>query len=542
MRAFPRMQPRRGRNTSAVETISDFSGGLNSADSQFAMQSKFAPVLDNLLVHETYSLMSRFGTCEFSTIPTTIVNITAFNKALIAFCTDGTIYKIDASGTATVIWNETIANALPDNPTGWGATEHIDFEEVSDVLFCTNGADKPVQVDTDFNVTYIADLASGSNINVPIARFVASANDYLVMADGLELYISARRTYSTFVGDADPNDATTFNVGTHVSGGASGITGLAAFRNKLIVFLGTSFAVITLGEYDNEFHIPRVSDTVKDLGLPTNRAMFNTDEDFVFLSNAGVDRLSQSLLGDRFETKPAASQIENIMLRTLPKLDTDKTFVTVDKINQQVFFFLHSADSDPLVFAMSFKARNFSKTAWCSIKGWDDFTAGCSGIDNRTFFVKENKIYQYGNDAYDGEEYTTDFMADAETEGNPITIDWELPWIDAGSRLRMKRLKRVAVDTEGTARFNVQLFGDRIYKDYNDEYTPAVEITFDAGNSGEFGAVNKYFGGGRRANGQRLFGLPLDFKLLKVRVTGEITERLFINSISLLMMNGGYMR
>ena len=202
------------------------------------------------------------------------------------------------------------------------------------------------------------------------------------------------------------------------------------------------------------------------------------------------------------------------------------------------------------------------------------------------FLSKGTKIYQYGNGVFEDEDYTADMIGDYDSvwttatayvagdkvlhdgevyevledhtsddftadlaaellilyEGEPITFDWELPWSDISARMRKKQVRYIGMDTEGTARFNVQCFVDNFYKKQNGDYNPAVETSFVAGNSPGYGGGDQPYGGGRRAIDERLWCFPLEFKIFKMRIYGSSRGRLKFSTLTILYKRGNYHR
>jgi hypothetical protein len=183
------------------------------------------------------------------------------------------------------------------------------------------------------------------------------------------------------------------------------------------------------------------------------------------------------------------------------------------------------------------------KKSWCEIQGWS-FTAACVSENGRLFFAQGTKLYQYGNSVYSNENYYADYITGASI-GNDIVFDWEFPWLDAGNRIKTKKLKNITFDTTGTSNFSLQCFVNNYYLDGEGAYDPAVSMDFVAGNAGGYGLnAGGYggngYGGGRRANDERFFALPIKFKILKLRVFGATKLPLRIASLSLIYARGNY--
>lgn len=551
VKAFRNMNTaKRGRKAVTKDvTLKDFSGGLYPTDAETVLAHKYAPVLNNMTIEDDFSLVTRFGTKEFATCSAAIVAITYFEGAIIAFLADGTVEKVDSAGTVTAIWNTTIAAALPGAPSAWSATTHIDFAEGNGGLAAFNDVDKPILIDDTHNVTYLQDPATGSNTNTPIAQHVTVCNNYCVVAnvhsvDDLTLVISSAGTTGVWPGDAAPNDSVVFELHNYISDGDTTVVGLSSFGNYLIVFLDTSFIVMTLGEYNSGgAHVPRVVNTVPETSIMGHRNLVKTDKDILFMGKNGVFSARQATFTEAFETQSKSDNIAKLLskvLPTVPNTTTINSFAVQDAIKDKAFFFLEDSDSNMHVYQMSY-TKDLKTIQWNTISGWS-FTSGCKSAHKRIFLSEGTKIYRYGNDVFADEEYYEDYLDTNGDNGTPIDIDWELPWTDFGNRMKTKQMLRIAADTLGTARFKLQVFVDKIYKDAVGAYNPSLEIEMVGGDTQGFGGGGVTFGSGRNVSDERQYGMPVRFKVLKLRFTGSVTEKLLITSISYILNLGTYHR
>src|SRR5215475_13822795 len=165
-------------------TSRDFSGGLDVADSELNLNSKYARVLDNLVVGLDGTLDVRQGTKLFANIGGIypIVGIHYYYRFIVTVNTRGEVFAIDGSGTSTPIWNQTIAGAMTPPRTIWPSCDLVTFGEFNGELIIMDGKDKPLRVTKDQKVDYLADLGSGANINVPIGSVCASFSNHFFIA------------------------------------------------------------------------------------------------------------------------------------------------------------------------------------------------------------------------------------------------------------------------------------------------------------------------------------------------------------------------
>ena len=130
-----------------------------------------------------------------------------------------------------------------------------------------------------------------------------------------------------------------------------------------------------------------------------------------------------------------------------------------------------------------------------------------------------------------------------EYHGEPIEFAWELPWSDFGARQNTKALRFVHIDANGQAKFNLELFDDNIYKDAaSGKLTPARSLQFVPNDVGAYGAGAQVYGAGRRTREQKLWQMPVRFKIIKTRVTGASVQPLSISGMSFLYQRGSQVR
>jgi hypothetical protein len=126
-----------------------------------------------------------------------------------------------------------------------------------------------------------------------------------------------------------------------------------------------------------------------------------------------------------------------------------------------------------------------------------------------------------------------------EYKGDPINFEWELPWSDFGARQNTKSLRFCHIDANGEAPFTLSLFDDNIYKNAaTGQLTPARSLQFVPNESGAYGAGAQVYGAGRRTREQKLWQVPVRFKILKPRISGASTQSLSISGMSFLYQRG----
>lgn len=550
MKAFPKLAGLPPPRVSTLDvTLRDFSGGLKLTDTNAILNSRFAVVLSNMFVEEDYAQQLRYGTKLRREYVSDIIDAYYFAGNILTFHADGTIFAFDNVNPPVAIWNDAIAALLPGAPLSWttGVT-HIDHAEDGGNLIVHNDKDKPVIINDDLEVDYLQDLATLTNINTPIGRHCATVDKYHVVAfrDTPELIISATGASGTYVGDPIPNDSIIYNLGSYAPTKNRRITACKAFKGLLFVFFATSIVIVRLGKIsDTGEHVPEVVDVLDSIGAISHRSIFTTEKDIVVYTRKGVYRIRRNSLGTAFEPVQLTSDIDPLLSKNLPQIGSAAgySFALQDNIAKKAFFFVRTEADTKLVVACSGDSE-FKKTAWSPIDGWD-FDGGCVTENDRVFFYKGKKLYQYGNKSFAGEDYFSDFLDDPtvnDGEGEPIVFDWESSWLDANNRLKTKDILKVTGDTIGEADFFLDIFVDNVYKDSEGNYDPAVSLELRAGSVGGYGAPSEGYGGGRRFSDERYYGFPVRCKIFKFRIRGSASKRLTIGALSFIYRTGTYHR
>lgn len=589
-----------------VTTVREFTGGWNVVDNEFNMQPKYARVMQNVVRQSDGTIGPRWGTRLFSDIAAfdvgNIIGIDYFGSYLVAATSQGNLVAINGEGTAYLIWSEEIAHGLADSPHSWRHDidpdkAFVSFTQFKSKLIVANGIDKPLVVDNNLNVQYLADPATGSNVNTPIARYGAAASGeaygYFVFGgDPLNpslLHIGASDAIGTFYGDPAPNDSVQFDLGSKVPAGDSTIRGLRFFRDRLLVAFDEVVVAVQLGQYNSsDEHTPLVTDIIEGVGAFSHRTLYSIGADMFMTDYQGVPfvtraKLSTSLIGER-----ASDLIQ-------PEWQLSVQSLSVAAVEDRVFAVQNHNESQYMVFvpnhsnlARTTETRGFIFTAgkqgaWAEMTQWN-WQAGCHSLQNNIFFTTGTQVYLYGNDStpiyrdfeadqetFDDDTEFTDHtgftpVADETDSGLPITWAWELPWADFNQRMHLKRSLHFSVDSTGPAPFTVKMFADNVYYDFSDpgeEFTdstvfdddlgferenplllPVLEQEFVGGSRGGFGVDNfgDYFGGGHRSDHPKLYRWPARFKIAKFRFEGETMDEFAVASFSIAYLLGGLRR
>lgn len=604
-----RMLPKRGRpRTKGMitqnVTLRGFGGGLNYAFDDLSMPGKFLVTLSNFRRTASGSQKVRWGTKYFADVTSVlvrpashIVDMEYFGARIICVMDSGEIVTLDAIGAMQLIWSDAIAAALPGAPSMWtGGVDTVDFAPNKNDMIIHNGKDKPITINGSFQVTYLQDLATGSNVNVPVGKYGTTATNYHcvagVPAQPTVVYISSKGTAGTFPLDPAPNDAISIDVGAYASEGAPEIRGIAGFRQYLIVFFRTQSVLVVLGQYDAAGnHTPQFPDTMPKFGLLGHRTLVSVEQDLFFADNEGMASAKRNLFG-LVDSSYHSDMIEPSYRRIVGGLTEEQVlkevFTIRDDLSKDTIFIMPTGDA--FVFSSSDKLKYSS---WSQFAGMN-WTCGCATQQGRVFYAKGMRVFQQGNGVFDDEDYAADRMLDRDTvwmpntvfdtnskvfdpvsamtyialqphksgpgtfqddvegnsalwavyEGEPIDFTFELPWLDGKDPMRLKQLRFFSASSKGTAKFKLRAWVDNLFKDPDGAlaYDPALEMDFIGNDAQGFGYDAGPFGGGRRSNDPRLWKFPVKFKLLKVIMTGSVRKPLTIVTLSYMFSYGKHGR
>jgi len=537
-------------------TIRDFGGGLNVADTELSMSPRFARVLDNMETALDGSRAVRSGTRLLATLPvaTRIVNHIYFLGFVICVLEDGTIYRVAANGTSTAMLLH------PSMTTPWpSGVTYVSFIVHNSDLLIFNGIDKPLIITGAptnplyLKVTYLVDLGTLTNINVPIAKFGASHGQYTVLAGFADrpgvLSISARNTSGTYLNDPAPNDAIELDLGPRVAEGSATITGLVSHGNKLIVGFQNGVLPMTLGVYAGspEVHKPTDDGFVADYGCVAHRSLQSTGTEAFYADATSINVLRRTALTDVLKPDRASQLIDPLLIETLEPLTLEQmqsaVFSIFDQRNKRYMIFVPTYDllgvrGATICFSYTYIPA-IKRLAWARLKGWD-FSSVCRTSLQNIIFARQNKLYFYNFIA----ESTLDYLDDPQVNngnGIPITFDWEFPWSDVGQRMAVKVLVAVGIDSEGQGTFALSAYVNRIRYDLLGNDAPAATLEFRGGDVVLYGGEGygvEPFGTGRATSDERVYKMDAVANLLKFRIHGTTSKSLRIAALSMLYQRG----
>jgi hypothetical protein len=531
-----------------VSTIRSFEGGLNVTDTDLNMAPKFAKVLDNIERAPDGSLSVRPGTKLYAYSAASgadIINHTYFQNNVIAVQADGWISVINGAGTVTNwynLWNSTV-----------GFVSFTIFN--SDLLIC-DGTDKPVIISGQpSNPNYLVpkllvDLGTVTNINTPVGKYVIAHGEYTciagVAAKPSTLYVSARGTSGTYYGDPPPNDAIALDLGPRVSLGNATITGLVAYRDKLLVTFERGVLPITLGVYTGSpaVHTPSDDGFIEEFGCLAHRSLISVGDDTFFCDNVGVNSISRVNVFNTLRPVRASHLIDPLTTAAIQKLSIAQinkyVFAVYDLRNFRYMLFVPIFDGGgALTETVCFSYTNIPTLkiqAWARLRGWK-WQSACRTALQNIVFSSGARLYSYD---FDNPDTNADFLNDATIAGGagvPINFEWELPWADFKHRMFIKQLRYLALDTQGDAQFTLEGYVDNFDKNSPaGSNTPMLSLAFvGADYAGSDPTL-------RLAGDERLYAWTTKLKLLKLRFYGATKRKLKFVSVSIAFVTGGIRR
>lgn len=516
-----------------------------------------------------------------------IINCEYFVDKMILVSDIGEIVAVDGTGNAIIIWNDTIAKNVnkEESIEGWHETTSVCFTVFNGILTVWNGSDKPLAIELDKKIpcNYLIDEGTGSNANVPIAKYALAFNHYLVCGnifDELEgksypdrISISSRDTIGTFYsGDLDDidNDAVYLDLGKIISSNKQQIKGISRYRNQIAVGFDDVTVFGTLGIYEDstrvvgetevtyKVHVPQFEDVIDNHGCISNRTFASLKSELVCLDYSGIPLFKKSTMSTQISPARISTQISPELYTKFIGLNEnvieDRIFSVINPKDNQYLLFIpnnneYNDTTETVCYAYTLRSAVNSSVldgAWSKFVGWN-FQCGLTTALNEVILINGTKLYILGNI---DRQYFADFIDDPDypatdnedISGKAINFEWELPWADFGNRAGTKHSRYFSISTTGKAQFNVDLYLDYIYTDVDGERDPQLSLNFVGGDSFGYGNGKQPYGAGRRTNSEFLFAYPAKFKIAKFNINGSSKEKLNINSFTIYYQSGNIRR
>ena len=442
--AYKRRKGARRASKMDSSTLRGFGGGWNAIDDDLSMKPNYQVTLINFHRTTSGAQAVRFGQRFNADIKhvrnSPIVDGFYYAGANIVVTQSGNVLAISQDGSLIVeIWSDAIAIAEGAPGGGWKkVVEQVSFVPFKDQLIIHNGTEKPIivtKIPTGFNVKYLQDDATGSNVNVPIGKYGCVAANYHCVAhitytkldtDGItlivdkvmptEVYVTSKGTPGTFEGDPAPNDAISFDVGAYAPEGAASIRGIAGFRTYLLIFLQNITVQVKLGEYDDAeppVHTPRFPDTLPQFGVLGNRSIVTVENDIMFCGLSGLASAKRNLYApDSITSDFLSTQISPAYRRIVGALTDEEalknSFAAHDRLNNDFLLFM----PEGRVLCYTFNPR-LKMNAWSMYEDMH-WTSAWTSILGRLFLTQGTKIFLSGNNTFEDERFYSDRLLDQE--------------------------------------------------------------------------------------------------------------------------------
>ena len=600
------MPPTASINIMRDATSRNFSGGLDVSDSELNLSSKYAVVLDNIIVGIDGSLEVRQGTKLFFDIAPLssykISNIAFFYRYIITMDTRGQIFSTDGTGATTAIWTPAIAAAQRPGLTIWADGEDVLFWEFNGELIAMNGRNKPLVITNVLRVDYLADKATGSNINVPVGNIGAGFANHFFIADNYMLHVSERNASGTWLGDPSTIYVNEFDMRPYVPAGDTEILGLFPFKGYLLVSFREFIVPIAIKE--DASATPKLDITVAGDSIINNYGAVSPrvgqdlgdiqlTADIVGVASVALATFTRVLSPDR-----PSRFVDPLLQPDINRLSTDTlrkgVFSIFDRRLSAYILFVPNDSDQYQTYVTGYLYRYIDRLkieAWSRIRGWNWHAATRSAegnvfyarhLDTKVFiqgdsktnplykdFINEQEVFSDGTEFTDHTGFTP--VSSEETSGLPIKWAWELPWADLKHRGLAKTLRYVIFDTEGNQEFQMRVFIDDMYAQppsgeaftdttvFSDgtgfvpysvlPYTPALQLDFigktatgwgyqSYGRSGLPVLGNSAYGGGNNTALRTLTLAPTKFTSMKLRMDGAASGPMKFVAITLLYQQG----
>jgi hypothetical protein len=583
-------------------TARTFNGGLDVADSELNLTSKYARELKNMLVGIDGSNEVRQGCRLFADISSesdhNILNYTYFAGYLIVMDENMDMYAVDSSANVTPIWNLAIATAA--GKSVWVSGMSVVFDEIKGNLIVSDGVNKPLNITSALTVDYLADLATGSNINVPVSKITAKFMKHFVYAVDSVINVSERDAAGTWFGDVGAVFVGEFDLASYCTTGDPDVIAMVPFKQYLMVYFKECVVPVQFTEVAATASDParlditvNPEDIIANYGTVSPKSIQDIGDqvlalDIVGVSNISISKFTRALAPDR-----PSRLIDRLIQQAVGELNNHTldvhTFALYDRRLAMYMLFLPNDDHGLHTHTHGFGYRYIDSlkiSAWSTYEGWN-WACGTRSSEGRIFLSKydSTQIFVLGDSIVD--PIYADYVGDQETftdgttytdqtgngpvaslvgSGVPIKFAWELPRTDLKMRGVTKTLRYVTLDVEGDQTFTMQVFVDNFYAEQNsgetwsddtlftddtgfiaDEptRTPALtseRIGRDAHGYGLQLYGNSPYGGGNNTGVELNTFMPTKFKTVKLRFEGETMGPLKFVAITMHYQTGNVYR
>ena len=345
-------------------------------------------------------------------------------------------------------------------------------------LYNLNGDDKVVFVDGNnypgiYNTSGNTFTAVSSSTDVLGAEYVAIFKNTAFYARGNNVYFTAPFTVDDF---SSANGAGTINV-------AQAITGLAVFRDQLIIFTTDNIKRVT-GNTAADFQVAPITDRI---GCINGDTIQEVGGDIMYLAPDGIRLLSATdRIGD-FGLDIASDPIAKDANTFLNSTSIFTSVIMREKAQYRIFAYVASEQHETAkgLIATKFVSQGASGISWSTTKGIKAFV-----VDSR--YSGTTETISFANT--DGYVYLLD--TGSSFDGDIIEAIYESPYMPIADPQMRKSFYKMTIYAEptGNMSFNLNLKYDFGSTSNTGLIQPPTQTISSTGNSVFiFGATNAIF-------------------------------------------------
>ena len=317
--------------------------------------------------------------------------------------------------------------------TNGGKARHILYNlEGDDKVIFVDGTNYPAIYNTSGNATTF--MTSSNSTDVLGAEHVAVFKNTAFYSKGNNIYFTAPFTVDDF---SVANGAGSINV-------ANDVTGLAVFRDQLIIFTTDSIKRLT-GSSSADFTVSPITDRI---GCINGDTIQEVGGDIMYLAPDGIRLLSATdRIGD-FALDVASNQIQKDATIFLSQTSSFCSVLFKEKAQYRIFAYVQSEQDDAAkgLIATKFISQGAAGMAWSTTKGIKAFVA-----DSR--YTGTAETVAFANE--DGYVYTMDTGSDF--DGSAIEAIYESPFMPISDPQVRKTFYKMTLYAEPTGNMSLDL-------------------------------------------------------------------------------------
>lgn len=457
----------------------EFRGGLISnlsALQQGANAVGSATILQNFEANKEggYSKIKGFEKFSTSTVPGNgpVVGLKVISSGRYVVArrdtSSNTVYYYGTGGA----WQSMVNNV--STLTNGGKVRHAEFNfDGDDKVIFVDGVNYPAVYNTSGNTIFFMDAVSHSP-DISGALHVTIFKNTAFYAVGSDLIFTAPNTVDDF---SVANGAGTINVGYD-------ITGMAVFREQLIVFTNSSIKKIT-GSTSADFLMAPITDSI---GCINGDTIQEVGGDIMYLAPDGIRLLSATdRIGD-FALDVASDKIFKDASVFLDSATNFSSVVIREKAQYRIFAHIASEQKDVArgLIATKFITQGASGIQWSTTKGIKAYVT-----DSRYFNNQE--IIAFANE--DGYVYTMN--TGNNFDGANIEAIYESPYMPISDPQIRKTFYKMTLYTDptGNMELTANLKFDFASPNNNRTLQPnTINISSTTSGVFEYGAAISVFG------------------------------------------------